>query len=291
LVALAPTGPRAELPEPRRITFEAGIDGTPAWSASGAQLVYDSERSGSIGLDLWVIPAQGGAGEQFTSETSNEFSPDWSPNGDLIAYYWSWEGEIYVKPVAGGAATRFVTVPSGASLPAWSPDGKAIAYTAGWDPQGFDLDDDIWVSPYPTGVAAPLTTHPANDFDPTWSPDGSTIAFISDRDGLERLWLMPSSGGDATRLTEGEALQPDWSPDGKWITFSSGGDLWRVRPTGGTPLPLTTGAAIDFYPAWSPSGGQIAFMRRSGDESDLWVVDVGPVASDVESWSRLKRKY
>ncbi len=51
------------------------------------------------------------------------------------------------------------------------------------------------------------------------SPDGSTIIF----DMLGDLYTMPSSGGKATRITDGMAYDthPRYSPDGKTIVFTS----------------------------------------------------------------------
>ena len=60
---------------------------------------------------------------------------------------------------------------------------------------------------------APLPRHPAP------SPDGSEIAFSWQGD----LWLVPSSGGTARRITANPADErhPVWSRDGRLIAFAS----------------------------------------------------------------------
>lgn len=54
---------------------------------------------------------------------------------------------------------------------------------------------------------------------PALSPDGRTLAF----EWLNDLWLVPSSGGAATRLIEHDAREayPKFTPDGKRVVFSS----------------------------------------------------------------------
>ena len=62
------------------------------------------------------------------------------------------------------------------------------------------------------------------------------------------------------------------SPDGKTIAFSYKGDIFTVSSLGGTAHQLTSNAAYDAYPVWSPDGPQIAFASAREGSLDVYVV-------------------
>jgi len=65
---------------------------------------------------------------------------------------------------------------------------------------------------------------------------------------------------------------PAISPDGQTIAFSYKGDLFTVPVTGGQARQLTTNAAYDAYPVWSPDGSQIAFASTREGSFDVWLM-------------------
>src|SRR3712207_3091530 len=63
------------------------------------------------------------------------------------------------------------------------------------------------------------------------------------------------------------------SPDGKTIAFSYKGDLYTVPVTGGQALQLTSNAAYDSYPVWSPNGEKLAFSSAREGSIDVFLIN------------------
>ena len=117
-----------------------------------------------------------------------------------------------------------------------------------------------------TAIEAPLPRHPAP------SPDGSQIAFSWQGD----LWLVPSSGGEARRLTAHPASErfPMWSRDGSLIAFASnrhGNDDVFVMPADGSgpPTRLTHASTADLPDDFTPDG-QALLVTSNRAESVKW---------------------
>jgi len=74
------------------------------------------------------------------------------------------------------------------------------------------------------------------------------------------------------------SAQPLWlrhnviSPQGDKIAFCYKGDIYVVAATGGKALQITTNAAYDTEPVWSPDGKQIAFATDRNGNFDIYLV-------------------
>src|SRR5688572_1802814 len=106
------------------------------------------------------------------------------------------------------------------------------------------------------------------------SPDGKHVVF----DMLGDIYVIPATGGDATRLTHslpqrgdgiirGQPLnvQPRFSPDGSRIVFVSDRDgadnIYVMNVDGSSVRQITTGRNIHSSPVWLLRGDSIAARR------------------------------
>ncbi len=67
---------------------------------------------------------------------------------------------------------------------------------------------------------------------------------------------------------------PAPSPDGTQVAFSFQGDIWVVPTSGGEAKRLTANPAYDYLPRWSPDGKQIAFSSDRYGNDDVFVLSL-----------------
>jgi tricorn protease len=163
------------------------------------------------------------------------------------------------------------TAPITAFEPAISPNGAEIAFVSG---------GDIWTVPSAGGEAHLLVAHPATESRPLYSPDGKYLAFTSARTGNGDVYVLTLMTGELNRLTYDDSPErvEAWSPDSKWIYFSNGAndisgmnDIYQVRVSGGTPMPVTADRYVNEYNAApAPDGKSLAFVAHGMEPSQWW---------------------
>jgi Tol biopolymer transport system component len=147
----------------------------------------------------------------------------------------------------------------GIFAPALSPDGKQIAFVA---------LNELYLMPIGSAPVA-LTHDTYYKQGPAWSPDGKTLAYVSDRDGIENIYLhnlssddLASAGTDRDKRvapSETAQIMPAWSPDCKTIAFQDQtGATLLIDVATGAIKPL---APFTFFPgraAFSANGTTVA---------------------------------
>jgi serine/threonine protein kinase len=130
-----------------------------------------------------------------------------------------------------------------------------------------------------------LTESDSSDYYPRWSPDGRRISSHAYPPGIvagsgdAQLFLIDVETGERELLETDlmSAKFADWSPDGRKLVFSGEDnddwDLYILNLDKDTIRHLTQGDSNDFFPAWSPDGEEIAFVRilDDGDEREIFI--------------------
>jgi len=150
------------------VTKGPGLDATYSLSPDGSQMAFTSDRDGY--LDIFVIDIDGGEIISVTmTKEIRELDPQWSPDGQYIAYRIkdeeSGHSDIYAIKPDGSGRIQLTDTPDVSELSlSWSPDGKYLLYVAEVDGQR-----EIFMIK-PDGSSGPIniTKNPGNDYGPKW---------------------------------------------------------------------------------------------------------------------------
>ncbi len=214
-----------------------------------------------------------------TNDPSNDYLPEWSPDGNQIAFtsFRSGNEEIWVMNSDGQHPKQLTTDPRGDWTPSWSPDGRMITFTS--DRTG---RNQIWVMNRDGSHQRQLTrpTHPdVWSRDSSWSPDGTRIVYTTNESGKEENWIMMSDGSNSRQhsRSEGKNCHPSFTPpDGASIIFTSmrtgAYGLWIGDLEGNNLRELISGPQFDINltASLSPDGKWMTYRTADGN---LWLAD------------------
>ena len=252
-----------------------------AFSGGNGVIAYQhTTESGVEQADVLTVRVDGTGRRQLTDTPDrNEFGPAWNPAGSRIAFWRTrapfGSGSIWVMD-PDGSNKRRLTRHIDARDPAWSPSGGRIVFTS---------DGNLFTIRSSGGHRRQLTSSRALDFEPAWSAGRHRIVFTRafEQGDAGDLYVLNVRTRKVTHLTSSSDYdhQANTSPDGERIAFErdfddvNGFAVFVVRVDGSDLRRLTAkrDGFFDTGPAFSPSGGRIAFGRdRPRFLSDLFVM-------------------
>ena len=245
-------------------------------NGGGGKIAFASGRDGAYEI-YSVAPDGSGVTRLTNGEPAGKYFPKWSPDGQVLLF---WNNitdpaasdEYWLK--SDGTTGIFANTVQ--PYLSFAPDGQTVAMCA-IGPNG---SLEILTVPTSGGDGTWLTDNAAKDFMPAWSPDGKTIAFVSDRDGLQYIYLMDADGSNQRRLSTNEypELSPAWSPDGSQLAFFSGNnDVTNVYIVGADGTGSTNitkqDSGYNEDPSWSPDGSMLAFWSGRSGDNEVYIMN------------------
>lgn len=239
-------------------SFKSGI----TWSPDGKSLAVVSKQGGRDVIHI-LDAANGRVRRALKPAVSAILSPNWSRDGKRIAFSGHKDGftDIYVYELEADSARRLTFDQAHDDKPVFSPSGRWIAFetdrpgpATDGGPTPFDSlqpFNDIYRISVNGDSLGLLAGGRWDEKMPSYGPSDSTLVFVSNRSGLDNLYLWKDSAGSAeamplTNLLTG-CFTPSWSQDGKQLAFSlfeaGGWDIYLMKDPldkrMGEPLPRT----------------------------------------------------
>ena len=264
----------------------------PMWSADGQHLYFMSDQSGAE--NIWKL-TPGSKPQQITKFTDGRLLwPQISHDGKAIVFerdfaIWSLDPAtgkaaqvpITLRGVPAGPSTTHLTLNTQFRNLQLSPDGKKVAFSA---------RGQIFAAPSKEGgSAARITQSGVEEKELAWAPDNRQLVYVSDRDGVDQLYLYDLAKETETRLTTSgiNDQNPVWSPDGKQIAFIRNGrevHVLNIESKADRMLSTRKYRTLTSFAghpiSWSPDGEWLAYF--GDDPRGFRNVTVIPAAGGKE---------
>jgi Tol biopolymer transport system component len=232
-------------------SFKSGI----AWSPDSKRIAIVSKSLGRDVIHL-VTASRKGMGKitrEIAPDVQAILSPSWSRDGRYIAFSGMKNGltDIYVWDLRTGEMKQLTNDLAHDDHPVFSPSGNWIAFEsdrpdANTARQSANpLDDygrllpfnDIYRIRLDGDSLTKVAGGRYDEKQPTYGPSDSTLIFVSNRSGIDNIYLSKDSAGaftdkPLTNLLSG-CFTPSWSWDGKKLAFSlfeeGGWDVYLMK--------------------------------------------------------------
>ena len=247
---------------------------------SGGQIVFSYQN------DLWQVPEEGGMARRLTVHLGVEDYPQFSPDGEWIAFsgdYNDSKGAIFVMSAAGGVPEQLTYHPSAGQPVAWTPDSQSVVFSS-------RRESFVWFTSklfrVPRGGGYPVEYDLGTASLASFSPDGKRIAYNRHPNLFywwkrykgsinHDVWIYTFDSKDFTRITDydGNDSWPMWTGERIYFVSDRSGGVFNIfyhDLTNGNVTQVTTFDERGVqWPSMSADGTRIVFEQ----DAKLHVLD------------------
>jgi tricorn protease len=154
--------------------------------------------------DIWLSDRNGSNPTRLTTHPADEFAPQFSPDGQSIAFSARYDGntDVYVMPITGGEPRRLTWHPGVDTVSGWSTDGKRVLFASAREVAN-GRSNQLYEVSVAGGFEKKIMA--ALAFEGKYSADGKRIAY--------RPYRLANSNNAGWRLHRGGSAPPIWIID------------------------------------------------------------------------------
>ncbi|GAA3845574.1 S41 family peptidase [Sphaerisporangium flaviroseum] len=220
-----------------RLTAGVGEAGYPRFSPDGTQLAFVGREEGPE--EVYVMPADGGAGRRMTYHGALCTVTGWDPGGAVV--YASNHSQPFTRSKwlhrvdADGVSERLPHGP--ANTISYGPGGAVVlgrntADPARWKRYRGGTVGDLWIDRDGGGEFTRLISLAGNLASPCWV--GERVFFLSDHEGIGNVYSCTPVGGDLRRHTDHtDYYARNLSGDGSRLVYHAAAELYVLDPAEG----------------------------------------------------------
>lgn len=184
------------------------VNSTGSWSADGTRFAIAAKSGAEDNLIIFDV-ARHREVARFRLGLNAILNPTWAPDGSRLAFTGSEGGisDLYVVDSDGQNLRRLTNDRYADLTPSWSPDGHTIAFTTDRGP-GTDFNvlrfGNLRIALYhldSDSIEVLPEMEAGKNVNPVWAPDGRSLAFLSDRGGIDDLFLYDFGTRHVYQLT------------------------------------------------------------------------------------------
>jgi Tol biopolymer transport system component len=218
-----------------------------SWSPDGKTLAL-AAKAGERDAIL-LIDAKTGEQQKLSFSLEGIFGVAWSPIGDKIAFVGNSarQSDIYTYDLTTKELVNLTGDIFSDAEPSWSPDGTRIAFVSdrgdhitqkgeiAMDTVDYSQQDIYVLDTQTRNVRRVVNWSRSDETSPVFGPDGKHILFVSDRNGINNMYVTDLEGGTPRPVTNSisAVYQLSISRDGSKVAFSSlrnsGFDIFVMR--------------------------------------------------------------